>query len=257
MNTIHRSDSADSASQGSSSDHSAPSAQSANSSSTAESSSTDSSSGTSRANPGESSDMPGDRRKADRGEMEPLVEKYIRQGLSAPDIVDRVYNVDRLLTYQGKKLDAPRVYVIKNRMKDKEPSAQSDQTAHADRPSQSHRSVRSDRSQRPASSQHREIPDPLEDSFRNFRNLPPKKREGRKDTRIYEKFSTTLDIELWKRFESERDQRRWGTSDLLELILFNAFGHPTLSYAETQASEPEEPKARGKRVKKAAGGVKP
>jgi len=185
--------------------------------------------------------------------MEPLVENYIKEGLSAPDIVDRVYNVDRLLTYQGKKLEAKRVYVIKNRMKDKEPSAPSQQASRSDRQARSYQSVRS---QRAEPSQPRKIPVRLEDSFRDFRDLPRRKREGRKHNRTYKKFNTTLDSELWKRFEAEMDRLRWPMADVLELILFNAFGHPALSYAEPEVSEPEKPRARGRRVKEATGGAK-
>ena len=253
MNTVNSSDTADASSQEDHSDQSAQSAQSANSSSTVESSSPDGSSGPSHANHTDPSDTSELRRKADRGEMEPLVENYIRQGLSAPDIVDRVYNVDRLLTYQGKKLEAPRVYVIKNKMKEKKSSSPSDRPEETDRASRSSHSVRSDRSHHTASPQQREVPVRLEDSFPDFRDLPPRKREGRKEKRDYAKLNSTVDIELWKRFEDERIRRRWTATDMMELILFNAFGHPTLSYAETEATEPEKPKARGRRVKKAAG----
>jgi hypothetical protein len=66
-----------------------------------------------------------------------------------------------------------------------------------------------------------------------------------------------VDIELWKLFQKEQIRRRWTSTDMMELILFNAFGHPTLSYAEPEVSEPEEPKAGGKRAKKVAGRRKP
>jgi hypothetical protein len=66
-----------------------------------------------------------------------------------------------------------------------------------------------------------------------------------------------VDIELWKRFEAERERRRCTATDMMELILFNALGYPTLSCAETEAPEPEEPKTRSKRTRKVAGGTKP
>jgi len=210
------------------------------------------------ADPDESSVPGSDRRRADRGEMEPLVEKYIRQGLTAPQIVDRVYNVDRLLTYHGKALKAERVYVIKNKVTDKEPSAPSQQERRSEQTPQSEQSVRSTRSPQTAPSQPSTTPVRLEDSFRDFKDLPPRKRMGRKETRNYAKLNSTVDIELWKRFEAERERRRWTATDMMELILFNAFGHPTLSYAEPEVTEPEpeETKTGGKRATKSAGRAK-
>lgn len=244
MNIVDASDSSDISSQSEQSDRSSPSSQSASS---------DSSSESSRADSGESSEASSrSRRKASRGEMEPLVEKYIRQGMSAPDIVERISTVDRLLTYTGKQLDEQAVYNIKTRMKKRqasEPSEQTKKEKRADRKSQPDRSVRSDRSKQAVPSQQPEPPVRLEDSFRDFRDLPPRKREGRKETRDYAKLNSTVDIELWKRFEEERIRRRWTATDMMELILFNAFRHPTLSYAEPEVAkpEPEASKTRRKR----------
>ena len=208
------------------------------------------------ADPDDVSEVGTDRRRADRGEMEPRVEKYIKQGLTAPQIVDRVYHVDRLLTYRGKKLNAERVYVIKNKMTAKEPSAPSQQGERGDQIWQSEQAERSAQAPRTAPSPPPQTPVRLEDSFRDFKDLPPRKRMGRKESRNYEKLNSTVDIELWKRFEAERERRRWTATDMMELILFNAFGHPVLSYAEPETPEPEEPKVGGKRSRKAAGRAK-
>jgi hypothetical protein len=244
MNNQNSYDGTDKSAQSEQSDRSDPPSQSDNS---------EHSSKTSRTDPSESSETSsGNRRKANRGEMEPLVEDYIKQGLSAPDIVDRVYNVDRLLTYQGRKLDAARVYTIKNKMKGKEPSVPSEPTDRRERKPQLDRPTRSYRSERPVRSQQPQRSGRLEDSFRLFKELPLNKREGRKETRKYTKFNTTLDIELWKRFEAEKDRRRWEMVDMLELILYNAFGHPALTYGEPEVSEPEpeKPKVKSKRARK-------
>jgi hypothetical protein len=233
------------------SDHSTQSEQSDRSKESSQSSSSEHSSEASRTDPAESSETSsGDRRKANRGEMEPLVRKYIQQGLGAPEIVDRIYNVDRLLTSQGRKLEAQRIYVIKNKMKDKQSSAPSGRAKPDERKFKSTQSAHSDRSPRTASSQQREVAVRLEDSFQDVRDLPPRKREGRKEKRNYSKLNSTVDIELWKRFEAERERRRWTATDMMELILFNAFGHPTLSYAEPEVSEPERTKTGGKQAKK-------
>ena len=205
--------------------------------------------------------MLGDRRKANRGEMDLLVEGYFRQGLGAAEIVKRVYNIDRLLTYHGKKLEAQRVYVIKNKMTDRPVSEHSEEPKRGDYTSQSvrsDRSDRSDRSQRTAQSQQPEEPVRLEDVFLNFQDLPPRRKEGRRETRDYEKLNTTVDTALFKLFEEERLRRRWTATDLMELILFNTFGHPTLSYAEpdVQEPEPEESKSEVKRPGKGPGRTK-
>lgn len=201
----------------------------------------------------ESSETGTYRRRAGRGEMEPLVEKYIRQGLTATQIVDRVHNADRLLTYRGKELKAERVYVIKNKMTGKEPSVPSDQDQRSAQAPQPDRSEHSAHSIRTAPSQPPQTTVRLEDSFRDFKDLPPRKRMGRKETRNYAKLNSTVDIELWKRFEAEQERRRWTAADMMELILFNAFGHPTLSYAEPEVTEPKETKVGAKRTRKAAG----
>lgn len=239
MNAVIRSDSTDRSDQSEQSDRSDQSTSSGRSSKT------------SRTDPTESSEPSGNRRTANRGEMVRLVEKYIRQGLSAPDIVDKVYNEDMLLTYKGKQLEAGAVYVIKNKMKNKEPSVPSQPTQQRERKSQSARSASSARSERVVRSQQPQRSVRLEDSFRIFKELPPNKRQGRKETRIYRKFNTTLDIELWKRFEAEMARRRWEIADMLELILYNAFGHPALTYGEPEAAkpEPEKPKTRSKRAR--------
>ena len=175
--------------------------------------------------------------------------------------MDKVYNIDKLLTYHGKQLDAKRVYVIKNRMKEskkEQPTEQQQQTVKKKRDTRSAQSSQSAQSKQHEQAQPLEQKVRLEDSFRDFKDLPPRKRKGRKETRDYAKLNSTVDIELWKRFEAERESRRWTATDMMELILFNTFGHPTLSYAEPEVlePEPEEPKIKSKRGKKATGRAK-
>jgi len=46
----------------------------------------------------------------------------------------------------------------------------------------------------------------------------------------------------------DREHRRWTATDMMEHILSKAFGHPTVSYAEPELSEPQaqEPKCEDK-----------
>jgi HSP20 family molecular chaperone IbpA len=57
------------------------------------------------------------------GGMEAVVEKYLKQGLKPKEIVEQIYNVDKLLTSKGKKLDVMRVHQFKAKIAKRDPNS--------------------------------------------------------------------------------------------------------------------------------------
>ena len=208
--------------------------------------------------------------------IDALIEKYLKTGLTPQQVRDKIENEDRLLTARGKKLNVGRVYSVKKLMVERDnlliPSEQSEGTVDTVQSEQSvqqsgldapkrrpritggkidaleekhtkpseqiyhadstYHSDQSDSSLQSEQSQPQEKVFRIEDSFRDFKDLPLRKKVGRKEIRDYHKLSATVDVELWNLFEVERVRRRWTASDVMELILYNAFGHPKLSYDE-------------------------
>ena len=53
---------------------------------------------------------------------------------------------------------------------------------------------------------------------------------GVRTQRVYQNFSSTVDIELWKIFTAKRKRLRTSTPRLLDTILWEYFGRPSLSF---------------------------
>lgn len=54
--------------------------------------------------------------------------------------------------------------------------------------------------------------------------------KGRRENRDYVKVSVTIDKVLWEKFTEERDRMRVSSGRLMDIILWRAFGRPSLSY---------------------------
>lgn len=94
-------------------------------------------------------------------------------------------------------------------------------------------------------------------SHANTGDVPPEPetlkgttKGGRRETREYEKISATVDRVLYKRFHNEQRERKCSTGRLLDIILWNYYGKPPLSY-QLEGAE-ERALARPKRLKKTA-----
>ena len=62
-------------------------------------------------------------------------------------------------------------------------------------------------------------------------DLPPApERKGRGETRSYEKFSVTVDVNLARLFRKEAKRRRLSVGRLMDAILWSRYGKPDLSY---------------------------
>jgi hypothetical protein len=61
---------------------------------------------------------------------------------------------------------------------------------------------------------------------------------GRRGNRRYRKASFTIDDELWKLFEAERDKLKLSNSRMMDTILWRYFGKPRLSYESESDDKP-------------------
>jgi hypothetical protein len=146
----------------------------------------------------------------------------------------------------------------------KEPSAQTEEvpepeSVHEERPSHSEH-ITWDQIVERLTPIIREIASEVCSSFNPVPNLPhevtedapPKpevlkqtERGGRRENRIYAKVGATIDEELFKLFEADRERRRCSTGRLLDVILWQHYGRPPLSF-ELPGAE-ERARARPKR----------
>jgi len=72
--------------------------------------------------------------------------------------------------------------------------------------------------------------------------LPPepqvlKGKPGRRQDRSYHKVTITIDSELWKLFCQERDRLGVSNSRLFDIIVWQRYGKPLLSYQEAADEE--------------------
>jgi hypothetical protein len=75
-------------------------------------------------------------------------------------------------------------------------------------------------------------------------DLPPepksvKGKPGRRQNRDYEKISVTLDSALWEKFKAERDRLKVSNSRLIDIILWQRYGKPRLSFESKPNNKPK------------------
>ena len=73
-------------------------------------------------------------------------------------------------------------------------------------------------------------------------DLPPepqsvKGRPGRRQDRDYEKVTVTIDRLLWERFCQERDHLGVSSSRMMDVVLWQRYGKPRLSFEPEQKPE--------------------
>ena len=85
--------------------------------------------------------------------------------------------------------------------------------------------------------------DDLPPEPKEIKKKPGTKAKGRsRQNRDYERHTLTVDSNLWRLFEQDMKSRRISSSGrMMDVILWNHYGKPTLSYM-TESKEPEKDK---------------